>query len=72
MSKGQAGDLVRPWAGVDGADIARAAEFLIDSNGKIPWANLTEDYRVRIQNRCKRRSMAGRRIPAAKREAGGT
>ena len=41
MSKGQAGDLVRPWAGVDGADIARAAEFLIDSNGKIPWVNLT-------------------------------
>ncbi|HEV3481777.1 MAG TPA: hypothetical protein VGR97_05545 [Candidatus Acidoferrales bacterium] len=46
MSKGQAGELVRPWAGVDGADIARPAEFLIDSNGKIPWVNLTEDYRV--------------------------
>jgi peroxiredoxin len=42
-------DLVHPRAGVDGADIARPAEFLIDSNGKIVWVNLTEDYRVRAR-----------------------
>jgi hypothetical protein len=35
MSKGQAGDLVHPRAGVDGADIAPPAEFPIDSNGRI-------------------------------------
>ena len=34
---------------VDGADIARPAEFLIDAGGKIRWVNLTEDYRVRAQ-----------------------
>ena len=42
-------DLVHPRAGVDGADIARPAEFLIDSSGKILWVNLTEDYRVRAR-----------------------
>jgi peroxiredoxin len=42
-------DLVHPRAGVDGADIARPAEFLIDPNGKIVWVNLTEDYRVRAR-----------------------
>lgn len=42
-------DLVHPHAGVDGADIARPAEFLIDSSGKILWVNLTEDYRVRTR-----------------------
>jgi peroxiredoxin len=42
-------DLVHPRAGVDGADIARPAEFLIDPNGKILWVNLTEDYRVRAR-----------------------
>ena len=42
-------DLVHPRAGVDGADIARPAEFLIDSSGKVVWVNLTEDYRVRAR-----------------------
>jgi peroxiredoxin len=42
-------DLVHPHGGVDGADIARPAEFLIDSSGKILWVNLTEDYRVRAR-----------------------
>lgn len=42
-------DLVHSRAGVDGADIARPAEFLIDANGKILWVNLTEDYRVRAR-----------------------
>jgi peroxiredoxin len=42
-------DLVHPRGGVDGADIARPAEFLIDSSGKVLWANLTEDLRVRAR-----------------------
>jgi peroxiredoxin len=42
-------DLVHPHGGVDGADIARPAEFLIDAGGKVRWANLTEDYRVRAR-----------------------
>ena len=42
-------DLVHPHAGVDGADIARPAEFLIDATGKVRWVNLTEDYRVRAR-----------------------
>lgn len=39
-------DLVHP-AGFRGADIARPAEFLLDSTGTVRWVNLTESYRVR-------------------------
>lgn len=42
-------DLVHPRGGVDGADVARPAEFLIDPSGKILWVNFTEDYRVRTR-----------------------
>ncbi len=42
-------DLVHPHGGVDGADVARPAEFLIDASGKIRWMNLTEDFRVRTR-----------------------
>ena len=42
-------DLLHPGAGVKGQDIARPAEFLVDSAGVIRWANLTEDYRVRAR-----------------------
>jgi len=42
-------DLVDPHAGPDGIDVARPAEFLIDSSGKIRWVNLTDDYRVRTR-----------------------
>ena len=42
-------DLVHPHGGVDGADIARPAEFLIDASEKVRWVNLTEDYRVRAR-----------------------
>ena len=42
-------DLVHSHAGVDGADISRPAEFLIDSTGKVRWVNLTEDFRVRAR-----------------------
>ena len=42
-------DLLHQHAGVDGADVARPAEFLIDAAGKVRWVNLTEDYRVRAR-----------------------
>lgn len=42
-------DLVHAHGGPDGADIARPAEFLIGSDGKVLWVNLTEDYRVRAR-----------------------
>jgi peroxiredoxin len=42
-------DLVHSHGGVDGADIARPAEFLIDASGKVRWVNLTEDIRVRAR-----------------------
>ncbi len=41
-------DLLHQHGGPEG-DIARPAEFLIDSTGTIRWANLTEDYRVRAR-----------------------
>jgi peroxiredoxin len=40
-------DLLHPGAGVNGQDIARPAEFLVDSSGVVRWVNLTEDFRVR-------------------------
>jgi len=42
-------DLVHPHGGIDGADIARPAEFLIDASGKVRWVNLTEDLVVRAR-----------------------
>jgi peroxiredoxin len=35
--------------GVDGEDIARPAEFLVDRSGTVRWRNLTEDWRVRAR-----------------------
>ena len=40
-------DLLHKGAGVDGKDISRPAEFLVDSSGIVRWVNLTEDLRVR-------------------------
>ena len=40
-------DLLHAKAGEDGRDIARPAEFLLDSQGVVRWRNLTEDFRVR-------------------------
>jgi peroxiredoxin len=40
-------DLVHAGAGIDGQDIARPAEFLIDASGTVRWVNLTENYWVR-------------------------
>ncbi len=35
--------------GEDGKDIARPAEFLVDTAGTIRWVNLTDDIRVRAR-----------------------
>jgi len=37
-------------AGSKGADIARPAEFLVDSSGTIRWVNLTENIAVRARS----------------------
>src|SRR5687767_11244567 len=42
-------DLVHAGAGEGGHDIARPAEFLIDSTGTVRWVNLTENYWVRAR-----------------------
>jgi peroxiredoxin len=42
-------DLVHAGAGENGHDIARPAEFLIDSSGVVRWVNLTENYMVRAK-----------------------
>ena len=42
-------DLVHKGAGISGNDIARPAEFLLDSTGTVRWVNLTENYWVRAR-----------------------
>jgi len=42
-------DVLHPAAGPKGTDIARPAEFLIDSNGIVRWVNLTENIAVRAR-----------------------
>jgi len=42
-------DLVHAGAGINGQDVARPAEFLIDSSGTVRWVNLTENYWVRAR-----------------------
>ncbi|MGB7924441.1 MAG: redoxin domain-containing protein [Pyrinomonadaceae bacterium] len=42
-------DLVHAGAGEDGHDIARPAEFLVDSTGIVRWVNLTENYWIRAR-----------------------
>ena len=41
--------LLHPAAGPDGHDIARPAEFLVDSSKIVRWTNFTEDIRVRAR-----------------------
>ena len=41
--------VLHPMGGEKGKDIARPAEFLVDSAGVIRWANLTDDFRVRAR-----------------------
>lgn len=40
-------DLLHPHGGINDTDIARPAEFLIDSKGIVRWVNLSESYKVR-------------------------
>jgi peroxiredoxin len=42
-------DLLHKGGGPQGTDIARPAEFLIDSTGTIRWVNLTESVTVRAR-----------------------
>ena len=42
-------DLVHEGQGENGHDVARPAEFLIDSSGTVRWVNLTENYWVRAR-----------------------
>ena len=42
-------DLVHAGAGENGHDIARPAEFLLDSTGIVRWINVTENYWVRAR-----------------------
>lgn len=42
-------DLLHKGAGIEGQDIARPAEFLVDSWGTVRWVNLTENYLVRAR-----------------------
>lgn len=41
--------LLHTGGGPEGHDIARPAEFLVDSTGIIRWVNFTEDIRVRAR-----------------------
>ena len=42
-------NLLHKGAGPEGSDIARPAEFLVDSSGVVRWVNFTEDIRVRAK-----------------------
>jgi len=42
-------DVLHPGAGPKGADIARPAEFLLDSNGIVRWVNLTQNIAARAR-----------------------
>lgn len=42
-------DLLHAGAGIEGQDVARPAEFLVDSSGTVRWVNLTENYWVRAR-----------------------
>jgi peroxiredoxin len=42
-------DLLHRGAGPKNADIARPAEFYVDANGTVQWANLTENIAVRAR-----------------------
>jgi peroxiredoxin len=42
-------DVLHSGAGPKGADTARPAEFLLDSNGVVRWVNLTDNVAVRAR-----------------------
>jgi peroxiredoxin len=41
--------LLHKGGGPEGSDIARPAEFLVDSSGTVRWTNFTEDIRIRAK-----------------------
>jgi hypothetical protein len=41
--------LLHAGAGINGHDVARPAEFLLDAKGTVRWINLTENYWVRAR-----------------------
>jgi peroxiredoxin len=41
--------ILHPKAGENGRDIARPAEFFVDSVGIVRWENLTDDLRIRAR-----------------------
>jgi peroxiredoxin len=42
-------DLVHAGQGINGQDISRPAEFLLDPTGTVRWVNMTENYWVRAR-----------------------
>lgn len=42
-------DLLHAGEGVNGHDISRPAEFLLDSTGTVRWVNLTENFWLRAR-----------------------
>lgn len=42
-------NLLHKGGGPEGSDIARPAEFLVDSSGTVRWTNFTEDIRIRAR-----------------------
>ena len=42
-------DVLHPGAGPNGTDIARPAEFFVDSSGIVQWVNLTVNIAVRAR-----------------------
>ena len=41
--------VLHPKGGENGRDIARPAEFFVDSAGVVRWVNLTDDIRIRAR-----------------------
>jgi len=41
--------LLHKGGGPEGSDIARPAEFLVDTSGTVRWTNFTEDIRIRAK-----------------------
>lgn len=42
-------NLLHKAGGPEGSDIARPAEFLVDSSGTVRWTNFAEDIRIRAK-----------------------
>jgi len=42
-------NLLHKGGGPEHSDIARPAEFLVDSSGTVRWTNFTEDIRIRAK-----------------------